>query len=85
MGELKREKKNGLFASPRSVICAHSYSATLVCVKKEKKGRRGGIGGAIRAPHLIQLVGAFNRHTQEDYDRHSAQINPDISALQITS
>ena len=68
MGELKRERKKALFASPRSVICAHSYSATLVYVKKKKiikkKRERGRERvGAIRAPHLIQLVGAFNRHT----------------------
>ncbi len=32
--------------------------------KKGKKGKGGGgESGAIRAPYLIQLVGAFNRHT----------------------
>lgn len=43
MGELKRERK-ALFASPRSVICAHSYSATLVRVKKNGKGERERVG-----------------------------------------
>lgn len=34
-----------MFASPWSVICAHSYSATLVCVEKEKKEKKGkGVG-----------------------------------------
>ena len=41
----REKKKNAMFASPWSVICAHSYSATLVCVEKEKQEKKGkGVG-----------------------------------------
>lgn len=59
MGELKRERK-ALFASPRSVICAHSYSATLVRVKKKKMGKgRGREWGGNKSSPLDSISGGF--------------------------
>ena len=62
----EKKKERDVCVPVERDMCPLLFRYTCLCRERKtgKKGKGGGgESGAIRAPHLIQLVGAFNRHT----------------------